>query len=286
MYKRILFVAILVLVAPFLRAQTVIGDLPLARNPNLVFSLPYNKAHAAEVLISRSQYLLSWNKETRIINWAMWLLQNEDLGSASRQQFFQADPDLSRYLQPRRAVQPDDYRGECFDRGHQVSSADRTANEEDNRATFNLSNVIPQTAFLNRTIWKGLEFFERKMVRNTSRQILIITGVILDRYIRGIGPNNDIAVPTHNFKIIVPLDIVKNQHDVLSSPDVIAVIMPNLTGKGTDPLLDKETLCAEFDGKGINFEQLILPESWREYQNSVAEIQQRSGFFFFGEQEH
>src|SRR5690606_365010 len=110
---------------------------------------------------------ISYNKERRSANWVAWKVDSSTIGSAERTNYFKVDRELQEYLKqdPNTppAVSPLDYKGTCFDRGHQAPSADRTESRESNRVTFVMSNMLPQTPFLNRYLWRKLEQFTRTL---------------------------------------------------------------------------------------------------------------------------
>ena len=235
------------LVFAFTTTSTVIGNLPLNQNPNLSSYFPQNVKSVPEVLISRDQYVISYNQDTRLLNWAAWKLELSDIGHAGRSNNFLPDPDLQNYLNQfnKQAVTPLDYRGTCFDRGHQVPSGDRDTTKDINNFTFLMSNMIPQTAFLNRFIWEHLESYTRDLVINQNKKVYIIAGPIFNEDFGKIGPNNDIPVPSKNFKIIIVLDKDQTLSDVNLQTRIISVVMPNLLKTGKKPLDDKDELCLE-----------------------------------------
>ena len=51
-------------------AQAVIGGIDLAKNPNLIFTAPKSADPKNEVLISRAEYVISYNRKFREMNWA------------------------------------------------------------------------------------------------------------------------------------------------------------------------------------------------------------------------
>ena len=119
----------------------VLGNVPLDRNSNIIM-LPQNINHVPEILISRDQYLLSYNKKTHLMNWAAWKIDASDFGNVRRTNKFAVDQDLENYLSTtsEHAVTLKDYYKSCFDRGHQCPSADRTDSVENNQMTFLMSN--------------------------------------------------------------------------------------------------------------------------------------------------
>ncbi|WP_413290481.1 DNA/RNA non-specific endonuclease [Bdellovibrio sp. HCB337] len=245
------------------KIEAVIGDVPLKQNAN-VLGLPSTPTD--EVIISRKQYVISYNKERRSPNWVAWKVDAKSLGAADRTDKFQQDKELQEYLsqdpQTPPAVTPNDYSGSCFDRGHQVPSADRTNSTSSNQATFVMSNMLPQTPYVNRVLWEDLEQHTRKLVAE-GNTVYVIAGPVYDQNFGEIGPNNDIPVPSKLFKVL----IVEKEKKRSS----FAVMMPNVLKSGEEPT-DKKSLCndvATTSGAHV--------KDWREYKSSVSEIQNVTG---------
>jgi len=237
--------------------RRVLGDVDIAKNRNAGKGLPYSEKDT--ILISRDEYVLSYNQKTRLANWVAWQVRPEDLGSSGRSEAFDVDPDLRREsLNP---VEAHEYKGSCLDRGHQTPSADRTKNIEINRKTFYMSNMIPQTAYLNRVLWEHLEHHTREIVRS-GRTVYVFAGPIVTQ--RRVGINRDIGFPEKNFKILLADD-----GGVIS-----AVVMPNITSAGTDPLTDKDQACADLkDPKAVG-------KDWSDYEVPVETVEEESGIKF------
>ena len=240
---------------------------------------PYGPIPVADtepsLIISRPQYMLSWNHETRILNWGSWVLTTEDVGHVNRSSQFYRDVELDQVLatQGKRAVLTEEYSGSCFDRGHQVPSKDRSDTTEDNNATFIMSNIMPQTAFLNRVIWERLEAHSRYLLlERRGRRLWILTGpIFLPGPRKFIGPDKNIAVPDANFKIVV--DLGKNSR---SQPELVtAVVMPNVTSQGTNPVQDRSTTCD--DQRGTSLTQVgVMSNDWKHYAVGLNEIEERA----------
>lgn len=242
-----LFLTAPVLALALSTTSPVIGPVALDQNANLSSYVPQNLKHAAEVIISRNEYVISYNQDTRVLNWAAWKLEASDIGQSGRTNMFMMDQDLQNYLGQygRQAVTELDFKGSCFDRGHQVPSGDRTVTKEVNQMTFMMSNMIPQTAYLNRSIWEHLESYTRDLVLNQGKKVYIIAGPIFDEDFGAIGPNHDIQVPSKNFKVIIVLDKDQGLQDINSNTQIISVIMPNRLKTGAKPLDNKDELCLE-----------------------------------------
>jgi endonuclease G len=254
----------------FAKVEAVLGNVPLEKNDNLFaqVSMPAN----SEIIISRNQYVISYNKNRRAPNWVAWKLDARELGNAGRVDRFEPDPDLANYLSQNgglKAVSPEDYKNTCFDRGHQVPSADRTDSPQDNASTFYMSNMIPQTPYLNRVIWVQLEQYTRDLVIKSGKNVYMIAGPVYDQDFGAIGPQQDIPVPSKDFKIIVVLEANQTPKDITASTPVLAVVMPNTLEDGTKPLADKTKLCNPQLGKPVN--------DWQSYKTTVGELQKLSG---------
>ncbi|WP_413580994.1 DNA/RNA non-specific endonuclease [Bdellovibrio sp. HCB288] len=256
--------------------EGIIGNMPLDKNPNITQQLPHT--NASEIIISRKQYVISYNKTTRSPNWAAWELDPKKIGSADRSNSFIQDAELEEFLDKQgsqfRAVTSTEYKGTCFDRGHQVPSADRTNSARDNEATFTMSNMLPQTPFLNRVMWEDLERYTRDLVSVKNKKAYVIAGPIYDQNFGAIGPNNDIPVPSKNFKIIFLLESNQTAKDITKDTPALAVILPNTLADGsavpTREDVDCETLADHSSGKA----------DWNSYRTTVDEVEKLTGIRF------
>jgi endonuclease G len=210
--------------------------------------------------LSREQYLIAWNPRTRNPDWSAWQLTASDIGTVGRTNKFLTDQDLASVSD---AVRPDEYKGSCLDRGHVTPSGDRTDTSANNRITFYMSNMLPQTAFLNRMAWKHLEDYERQLASKYG-EVFIYAGPLYDEGDEGaIGPHNDILIPTRMYKVMADAE-----GNVLA-----AVIMRNATSTGTSPVSDREQAC--IDSRSVHGDG--DPEDWREYSVSVEDIEHHTG---------
>lgn len=266
-------------------ATEVIGTVPLSRNEN-IFSMPKEEKNTflpeadSEIIISREQYVLSYNKNRRLLNWAEWKIEESDMGKITRTNKFSVDQELDDHLNKSRqhAVTLNDYKGSCFDRGHQVPSADRTSSVENNEMTFVLSNMVPQTHYLNRVIWRNFENYARSLVNKQNKKVYVIAGPIYDEDYGRIGVNHDIPVPSKNFKVLIVMDKNQSINDVNANAQTIAVIMPNKLKSGKKPFEDINELCHDEIEDGSN---LPVSNDWRQYQTTVAEVERLSGLSIF-----
>lgn len=201
-----------------------------------------------DYLLSRSQYVASFNRSLGIPNWVAWHLDADDIGSAERSQFA-PDPDLPDGWE---RVTPNDYRNSGYDRGHLAPSADRSANAAENRPTFFMTNIIPQAPDNNQGPWADFENYARELARE-GNELYVVAGVA--------GPfsriaGGKVAVPATTWKAV--LVIPEGDDDlgrVTAKSRVIAFAMPNRDG--------------------------IRGREWSEFATSVDEIERMTGFDLF-----
>lgn len=204
-------------------------------NTPLYFGNPSAAAKTSfdNYLLEKTTYALSYNASKMIPLWCAWHLNAKDLGSVGRSGEFSADTSLpSRII----AVDAKDYQYKKygFDRGHLCPSADRTSSIDSNRETFLMTNMLPQSAALNRNVWKKLEVYSRNLAKR-GKELYIIAGgtgeggesekgtfsVIQSR-------NKKISVPAFCYKIILILDEGDDDMKRVNKlTPVICVLIPN-----------------------------------------------------------
>jgi endonuclease G len=218
-----------------------------------------DKAKADNYLIKRKQYALSYNNSTGTPNWVSWNLSKKWLGKTRRKNPFAPDPALPEGFL---CVRPNDYRASGFDRGHLCPSADRSASQEDQDATFYMSNMVPQSGDLNRKTWEKLESYCRDQARD-DKELFIVAGAAgrggwgeagYKTFLHGSG--GKIVVPAHCWKVvlILPAGVTDPKKVTTENAKVAAVIMPNLQG---------------------------LDTAWRTYSTSVRDVEELTGYTFF-----
>ncbi len=257
------------------KIEAVLG-LPLEQNSNLAIKAP--ETDASEIILSREQYIISYNKDRRSPNWVAWKLEADQIGKSGRSNNFLIDTELDNYLSQnatnKHAVDAQDYKGSCFDRGHQVPSADRTDTLTNNETTFLMSNMIPQTPYLNRVVWEHLESYSRDLVLRQSKKLYTLAGPIYDQDLGSIGPQKDIPVPSKNFKIIFILDSNQTFQDINSSTPKIVVIMPNILQDGSLPNTNNQERCGTLKTDTTD------KKDWMKYTTTIGEVERLSGIKF------
>jgi endonuclease G, mitochondrial len=226
-------------------------------NPNLLLGNPStaiaSTASADNYLISKPQYVLSYNRDKGSPNWVSWQLNAAWLGTLPRPPF-ETDASLPEGWY---RVSPDDYTGSGFDRGHLIPAADRNRDPNDSAAVFLMTNIFPQAPGNNRGPWEQLESDCRAWVRQ-GKELYIIAGTsgaggIGEKGERAVIGRGKVLVPASTWKVVVILDRPGlGLQDMTATTRVIAVNMPNQQG--------------------------IKERRWREFQTSVDKIEALTGY--------
>jgi endonuclease G, mitochondrial len=200
-------------------------------NRNVPFGLPGpakpELSSREAFLIARPQYVLSYNAERRIPNWVAWELKASDIGSAARAPF-EPDPDLPRGMAK---VTSRVYTNGGFDRGHLCPAKDRSSSPKDIRATFFMTNIVPQAPNCNQRGWEKLEDYCRRLTKE-GRVLYIaagpagVGGAGKDGRKEEIGEGRlKVTVPHCVWKVVLVLP--REGAEPRKNTRVIAVIMPN-----------------------------------------------------------
>ncbi|HEX8903303.1 MAG TPA: DNA/RNA non-specific endonuclease, partial [Longimicrobiaceae bacterium] len=184
-------------------------------------------------------------------NWVSWDLNKTHYGDAPRSTSFSSDASLPSSCYH---VVTSDYTNSGYDRGHQVRSEERTWSTDDNKSTFLMTNIVPQTHDLNAGPWLDLEYYLQDLAQNQNKEIYVISGPIGNSgTLNGAGK---VQIPTYNYKIAVIMPYGQGLANVTStsSIQVLAVKMPNTTGILSAPWTNyKTTVDALESTTGYNF---------------------------------
>jgi len=196
-------------------------------NPSAATNLATNLSN---YLLSKSQYVMSYNNGRGCANWVSWHLSSAWKGSATRCDCFASEALLPTgfYKVPSTA-----YTNTGFDRGHLCPSDDRDGSATDNAATFTMSNMVPQAPDNNQGLWANLEAYCRTLI-TAGNELYVISGAYGSG---GTGSNGGttttinsgkVTVPARLWKIIVVLPVgTGDAARVTSSTRVIAINVPN-----------------------------------------------------------
>ena len=162
--------------------------------------IPAKLKDRSEKVIRRTNYTVSYNRNWNLPNWVAWELnRNETKGKNNRNDEFTVDPDLAKANQ----VEPWDYSGSGYDRGHMCPAGDNHFDTQAMNECFYMSNMCPQNHELNTGKWNDLEIACRRWA-NRHGQVFIACGPIVDkRKGKKIGKEHDVLVPEQFFKVIL-----------------------------------------------------------------------------------
>ncbi len=154
-------------------------------------------------VIEHAAYLLGYDENRRLALWACVILKEEDLvlPRVRRTNRFLADPAIAK-----NPVEPKEYAGSGFDRGHLVAAADVAHSETAMRESFYMSNIAPQAPACNRGIWRNLEEEVRNIAKR-EKAICVFTGPIFlknKKITAAIGPRS-LPVPDAFYKVVLDL---------------------------------------------------------------------------------
>ena len=238
--------------------ESPVGKGSEAFNPNARFGLPSaakpDPAQREDYLIERPQYVLSYNGKTKTPNWVSWRLRKDDIGKSTRGPFEQ-DPLLPKGFT---RITSQVYNGSGFDRGHMCPAQDRSADQKDMDATFNMTNIVPQSPNSNQHGWERLESYCRSLTRD-GHVLHICCG---PHGVGGEGKNGQadeigkgkltVAVPAKLWKVILVLP--SEDAEPRRNTRAIAVVMPNDQSVGFD---------------------------WTGYRVSVRDVEKLTGYTFW-----
>lgn len=152
----------------------------------------------ATTFLCNQHYSVLYSAITHGPLWAAERLTAQDVErgmSITRSGAFMSDPRLLSSDAPALA----DYRHSGYDKGHMVPSHDEPDRASQSE-TYYLSNIVAQTAALNRGIWTGIEMATRDLAQ-AQGMVEVVTGPGFDQEIETIG-SDQVFVPAYTWKAI------------------------------------------------------------------------------------
>lgn len=215
----------------------------------------------------REAYVVAQDARLKIPVWVQYELALEDLaGNADRLGHFLVDGTI-----PSGSRSSDgDYTNSGYDRGHMAPAEDMDRSDQIMRESFYLSNIAPQVGeHFNRRIWLDLEEAVRGWVQRRGALVVIIgpifepdDGIMTYEVIGG----NNVAVPTHFFKIVVDTKPT-------GGPEALAFVLPNEDLEGRS--FDDDEFIVSIDeieeATGLDFLSGLTTAEQREVEREAAE---------------
>jgi endonuclease G len=170
---------------------------PLLAEDNLKFGQPA----CADSVLDKTFFVVCYDPPHKIPAWVGYALTKEDAlnRATARTGSFRADPSPPRGERAENA----DYAGSGYDKGHMAPANDFTRSVTAMKATFVLTNAVPQKHGVNGGKWAQLEKAVHDLAA-TEGTVWIFSGpVFVGRgRVRTIGADK-VAVPTHTFKVVL-----------------------------------------------------------------------------------
>jgi endonuclease G len=183
-------------------------------------NLKFGQPACAQPLLDKKFFVVCHDPNLKVPLWVGYALTREELsGSGVNRKGidFHADPDLPKGSRAELA----DYSKSGYDKGHMAPAADFKRTRDAIKATFTLSNAVPQRHGVNAGAWGHLEDAVRALA-DSRGQVWVFSGPVFagKRPMGTIGPDK-VAIPTHTFKVVLAI-----------APDgtkeMFAYVMPNL----------------------------------------------------------
>ncbi len=224
-------------------------NIPKISSIHVALGVPEDSDSSDDYDIVRNQYVISYNKDLNVSNWVAWNLDADWYGDVPRYSGnFISDTSLPSQFYH---VKHSDYTNSGYDRGHMVRSEERTKTNEDNKSTFLLTNIIPQTPDLNQGVWLKLEYYCEDLCKQQNKELYIVAGGI---YHTKSKIKDLVTIPDSCFKIIVVLNRSQGLKNIDDNTEVIAVVMPNIQG--------------------------VRSDDWQKYSTTVDRIEFSTGYDF------
>ena len=161
---------------------------------------PAPQTKMSELVLRRTSYVVSYNKQTRCPNWVAWQLTADHTdGELKRMNNFHEDEDCPL---PRATLQ--DYKGSGWSRGHMCPAGDNKWSYDAMYDSFSLVNVCPQDSKLNSGLWNSIEMDCRKWAKRYG-EVYIVCGPVWMKGKHATIGENAVAVPEAFFKVVLCL---------------------------------------------------------------------------------
>jgi endonuclease G len=170
---------------------------PMLAEDNLKFGQP---ACSARVL-DKDYFVVCYDATHKIPAWVGYALTKEEAlnKATSRTGEFRADPSLPKGGRAENA----DYSGSGYDKGHMAPANDFTRSVQAMKATFVLSNAVPQKHGVNGGKWAQLEGAVHDLAASQG-SVWVFSGPIFigKSPVKTIG-RDKVGVPTHTYKVVL-----------------------------------------------------------------------------------
>ena len=154
-----------------------------------IFTVLFSAAVCSQIVINKGIYKVNFSNSLREPRYVSYYLYRG--GGDCERSGFKFKNDDARLV----CAVDSDYSGKGYDKGHLANAEDFASNCTKDELTFRYYNCLPQTANLNRGVWKTNETLVRKWSQTDS--LYIICGGYF-----GSKKIGNIAVPSYCWKVV------------------------------------------------------------------------------------
>lgn len=148
-------------------------------------------------ILQKGEFIIGWSDTLRHAVWCAYHVKPEVRFQDGKRPSFLVDKSVPS------APLPEDYTKSGFDRGHMVPNHAIISRygEEARRETFRMTNIAPQTAALNRGVWRDFEHRIADLWTSRYGEIWVIVGAVPSttgrRMMRGVD------IPSAFYQIVI-----------------------------------------------------------------------------------
>ncbi|MBQ3657781.1 MAG: DNA/RNA non-specific endonuclease [Bacteroidales bacterium] len=172
------------------------------KNKTIDFDIPLLLKNVPEQILYRKNYIVSYNKETKIPNWVAWRLKKKHLDGQIKRPGNAWHEDLAV---PKPRATNNDYRNSGWSRGHLCPAGDNKWDSVAMYESFLFTNCCPQNAKLNSGDWNEIEMLCRRWTMKFDSVDIVCGPILFQQEHLTIGENK-IIVPEAFFKVVICLD--------------------------------------------------------------------------------
>ncbi len=149
-------------------------------------------------VLDRGDFVVGWSPSLRRPVWCAYHVAKESRHPTGKRPNFMKDKDAAN------SPAPSSYGRSGYDRGHMVPNhaIESRYGIEEQRKTFMMSNVAPQTPALNRGVWRNVEHRIADLWTARYGELWVIVGCIPNKSGETVT-GTDIEVPGQFFQVIV-----------------------------------------------------------------------------------
>ena len=150
-------------------------------------------------IIDRGNFVIGWSDKLRHPVWVAYHVTKDVRHPNPKRPGFTMDKALPA------APRPDDYKNSGYDRGHMAPNYAIVTRygEDEQKKTFKMSNIAPQTPALNRGVWRDVEHRIADLWTARYGEIWVIVGALSSVRNGETLPGTDIDVPYAYYQVIL-----------------------------------------------------------------------------------